>query len=352
VILADTMTPPAGPRPPRLLELADGAVVWAGRKDDDAPAVAIARQAALAEAENEYRRLLYVAMTRAADLLIICGADGERQRPPGCWYNLVREPLQPFLVAEGDGEDKVFRYRKPGGAATAVRAATMLGVAKTEHSEIPQWLRQPAPPRVPRLQSLSPSSAFDQEIGRAFAHVAGSAIERRKALARGRIVHRLMQSLPDIPPPARKDAITRYLQRAATDFSAAEQMEIARQVLAILEDQSFAEAFAAGSRAEVPIVGRIASAGCATVAVSGQVDRLAVTRNAVLIADYKTDAAAPRALAEVPTAYVAQLALYRAVLARIYPEQTIRAALVFTACPAVVEIPGAAMDKAIAETVG
>ena len=352
VILADTMTPPAGPRPPRLLELGDGAMVWAGRKDDDAPAVAIARQAALAEAENEYRRLLYVAMTRAADLLIICGADGERQRPPGCWYNLVREPLQPFLVAEGDGEDKVFRYRKPGGAATAVRAATMLGVAKTEHSEIPQWLRQPAPPRVPRLQSLSPSSAFDQEIGRAFAHVAGSAIERRKALARGRIVHRLMQSLPDIPPPARKDAITRYLQRAATDFSAAEQMEIARQVLAILEDQSFAEAFAAGSRAEVPIVGRIASAGCATVAVSGQVDRLAVTRNAVLIADYKTDAAAPRALAEVPTAYVAQLALYRAVLARIYPEQTIRAALVFTAGPTVVEISAPAMDRALAETVG
>ena len=68
VILADTMTPPAGPRPPRLLELPDGAMVWAGRKDDDAPAVAVARQEALAEAENEYRRLLYVAMTRAADL--------------------------------------------------------------------------------------------------------------------------------------------------------------------------------------------------------------------------------------------------------------------------------------------
>jgi ATP-dependent helicase/nuclease subunit A len=161
-----------------------------------------------------------------------------------------------------------------------------------------------------------------------------------------------MQSLPDIPPPARKDAITRYLNGVATDFSPAEQMEIARQVLAILEDQGFAEAFAAGSRAEVPIVGRIDRAGGATIAVSGQVDRLAVTSDAVLIADYKTDAASPGALAEVPAAYIAQLALYRAVLARIYPEQTIRAALVFTAGPAVVEIPGAAMDKAIAETVG
>ena len=351
VILADTMTPPAGPRPPRLLELADGAMVWAGRKDDDAPTVAAARQAALAEAEDEYRRLLYVGMTRAADLLIVCGADGERQRPAGCWYNLVREPLQPFLVTEGDGENKVFRYRKAGSAATAIRGPAAPGASNTDRIDIPPWLRQPAPVQVPRPQPLSPSSVFDEEIGRVFAHAGGTALERRKALARGRIVHRLMQSLPDIPPPVRKDAIARYLKGAATDFSAGEQMEMARQVLTILDDQGFAEAFAAGSRAEVPIVGRIATAGSAPIAVSGQVDRLAVTRSAVLIADYKTDATAPRALAEVPEPYIAQLALYRAVLARIYPEQTIRAALVFTTGPTVVEIPVATMDKALVETV-
>ena len=352
VILADTMTPPAGPRPPRLLELPDGAMVWAGRKDDDAPAVAVARQEALAEAENEYRRLLYVALTRAADLLIVGGADGERQRPTGCWYNLVREPLQPFLVAEGEGDDKVFRYRKAGGAEIANRAPAAPGASKTDRIDIPLWLRQPAPPQAPRPQPLSPSSAFEEEIGRAFAHAARSAIERRKALARGRIVHRLMQSLPDIPPAARKDAIARYLKGAAADFSPAEQMEMARQALAILDDQSFAEVFAAGSRAEVPIVGRIACAGRAPIAVSGQVDRLAVTRDAVLMADYKTDAAAPRELAEVPRPYVAQLALYRAVLGRIYPEKTIRAALVFTTGPTVVEIPVPALDKALIEAIG
>ena len=72
VILADTMTQPSGPRPPRLLELSDGAVIWAGRKDDDVAPVAAARQAALAEAEDEYRRLLvcrYDACRRSADHL-------------------------------------------------------------------------------------------------------------------------------------------------------------------------------------------------------------------------------------------------------------------------------------------
>ena len=118
VILADTMTQPSGPRPPRLLELSDGAVIWAGRKDDDVAPVAAARQAALAEAEDEYRRLLYVAMTRAADRLIICGADGERARPKGCWYDLVVEPLRAFLVEEQEGGEKVWRYRKQAADVT------------------------------------------------------------------------------------------------------------------------------------------------------------------------------------------------------------------------------------------
>jgi ATP-dependent helicase/nuclease subunit A len=256
-----------------------------------------------------------------------------------------------LLVAEGEGDDKVFRYRKPSGAAIETSSPAAPGVPANERSEIPPWLREPAPPQAPRLQPLSPSTAFEEEIGWTFAHAADSAIERRKALARGRIVHRLMQSLPDIPPAARKDAIARYLRGAAGEFSAAEQMEMARQVLAILDDQSFAAAFAAGSRAEVPIVGRISCPCRAPIAVSGQVDRLAVTRDAILMADYKTDSAAPGELAEVPEPYIAQLALYRAVLTRIYPEKTIRAALVFTAGPTVMEIPGPVMDKAFADAV-
>jgi ATP-dependent helicase/nuclease subunit A len=347
VILADTMTQPSGPRPPRLLELSGGAVIWAGRKDDDVPVVAAARAVALTEAEDEYRRLLYVAMTRAADRLIVCGADGERARPKGCWYDLVAEPLQPFLVAEDECGEKVLRYRKPM-SGQIVEAEPLPAEAANADRREPPWLRQSAPVEAPRLVSLSPSSAFDEEIGRAAAPVTASAAERRNALARGRIVHRLMQSLPDIPPAGRHAAIERYLKGAAADFLPTEQAEIARQVLIILNDLIFAEVFALGSRAEVPIVGRIARPGGAAIAVSGQVDRLAVTRETVLIADYKTDRAAPRRLSEVPEAYVAQLALYHAVLARIYPEKTIRAALIFTEGPNVMEVPSAAMDAALA----
>ena len=347
VILADTNTPPAGPRPPRLL-VASGAVIWAGRKDDDPPLAATARQAALNEAEHEYRRLLYVAMTRAADRLIICAAEGIRGILKRCWYELIQNALDSCLVEEEENGEKIWRYRRPGIAAMAKLAAPASSAEKTvPPPEFPSWLREPAPAQAPRPAPLSPSSAFEEEIGR-IASPAGTASERRKALARGRLVHRLMQSLPDIPPARRPDAANRFLTNAAADFAPAERAEIARQVLTILSDASFAQIFAPGSRAEVPIVGRIDRAGAEPVAVSGQVDRLSIAENTVLIADYKSDRAVPARFEVVPKPYVAQLALYRAVLARLYPEKTVRAALLFTAGPRLVEVPGPAMDAALA----
>jgi ATP-dependent helicase/nuclease subunit A len=351
VILADTMTPPAGPRPPRLLQLAqgaeNGATIWVGRKADDVPSVALARSIAYAEAEHEYRRLLYVAMTRAADRLIVCGADGIRGRPKNCWYDLIRDALEPFLVAEGDGDDKVLRYSK--AADGPARAAPAAETAKTATRTLPAWLHQPAPLEAPRLVPVSPSSAFDDDIAR-MASNAGSAADRQQALARGRLVHRLMQSLPDIPSERRKDAAERYIAKAAAEFAPAAQAEMVRQVFAILDDPNFAGIFAAGSRAEVPIVGRITGARGKPLAVAGVVDRLAVAADTVLIADYKTDRAVPRDLAEVEP-YVAQLALYRAVLSRIYPGKTVRAALLFTDGPKLMDVPAAAMDAALTKLV-
>jgi ATP-dependent helicase/nuclease subunit A len=345
MILADTTTPPAGPRPPRLLQLADGAMVWAGRKDDDAPAVANARAAALHDTEDEYRRLLYVAMTRAADTLIVCGADSLRARPKGCWYDLIRHALDPLLVEESEIGEKVLRYRKAMPEVAASRETPQPLSQKMLQTDFPPWLRQPAPALPPAPRPLSPSSAFDEDIGR-MVRSAASAADRQKSLARGRVVHRLMQSLPDLPPEHRKNAADQYLARAAKDFSADERTQIANEVLAILDDEIFAQIFAAGSRAEVPIVGRLPQQGSDALLVSGVVDRLTVMDDAVLIADYKTDRAVPQTLQEV-WPYVAQLALYRAVLSRVYPHKTVRAALIFTNGPVLLEVPGASMDRAI-----
>jgi ATP-dependent helicase/nuclease subunit A len=166
----------------------------------------------------------------------------------------------------------------------------------------------------------------------------GSIGETRTS-ARGRIVHRLLQALPALPPDRRAEAARKHLTRAK-DLDAAERDALLREVLAILDDARCASLFAGSSRAEVPIVGFVASGR----RVSGQVDRLAVTTSDVLIADYKSDRTVPAKVGDISPSYVRQLALYRAVLRKLYPNHAVRAALVFTAGPVLMELPASLLD--------
>ena len=110
----------------------------------------------------------------------------------------------------------------------------------------------------------------------------------------------------------------------------------------------FAPVFAGGSRAEVSIAGRLDRPGRPPALVSGQIDRLVVTPTEVLIVDYKTNQAPPQRPAEAPSAYVRQLALYRAVLRKLYPQLPVRAALLWTEAPDLMEISTLALDTELA----
>jgi len=166
-------------------------------------------------------------------------------------------------------------------------------------------------------------------------------------LARGTLIHRLLQSLPDIEPSRREAAAHSFLSRAGATLSVDERHLFVSQALAIFADPRFAELFAPGSRAEVPIVGRLARGCGPDILVSGQIDRLAVAAHAVLIADYKTNRDPPASVDVAPPAYIGQLALYRAVLGKIYTDRPIRAALVWTEKPNLMELPAAMLDQAI-----
>jgi ATP-dependent helicase/nuclease subunit A len=351
VILADTTTPPAGApqHQPRLLPLqragaspdAPTPFVWSVRKDDDVGPMSLARAAIVDAAENEYRRLLYVAMTRAADRLVICGATGLMKKPEGCWYDLVSQALKVQCREEpaDDGEGTVFRFRKSAPAHEP--ASVGIAAVASAQQPLPDWLKQDAQSEAPAPAPLSPSRAYDETI---LTRSRGSQSERKKALARGDAVHRLLQSLPELPREVRAEAGRGHLARLA-EFGADERETMLGQVLALLDDNRFAELFLPGSRAEVPIVGRLVLPDGRAVMVSGQIDRLAVTGDVVLIADYKTNRPAP---AKPPDAYVAQLALYRAVLAQLYPDKRIRAALIWTDVPDLVEISASDLDAALA----
>jgi ATP-dependent helicase/nuclease subunit A len=357
VFLVDTTTSPSDTQRLRLINLPQGnaapnasrVVVWAGRKADDPANVVAARTAMLADTEDEYRRLLYVAMTRAADRLIVGGCMPGNMRTVRAfsWYDLIDKGLSnsglDLLEFENAG-GKVKRYSRsedvavPATVAVAPEAATPIA--------LPAWLCSSAPPEAPPDNLLRPSDPAEDDGPRV---KTGESIRARaRALQRGTLVHRLLQSLPDLASERRRDAARRYLERNAVDWAEEEREALAERVLALIDNPRFAEVFAPGSRAEVSIVGRLKRLAGPPALVSGQIDRLVVTPSEVLIVDFKTNHAPPSRLAEAPAAYLRQLALYRAVLTKLYPERPIRAALLWTETPELMEISAPALDAALA----
>jgi ATP-dependent helicase/nuclease subunit A len=333
VILADTTTEPKGAHPPKLLTLSNGAIVWAKRKQDDTGTMEDSRAAAERAAINEYRRLLYVAMTRAAERLVVCGSKGPNKIPDGCWYQLVDDALRGDCANEPAdvGSDEVLRYRK-GKMPSAGLAKHETPAAKIS---LPAWLARNAAMDKQAVRSITPSSAIEESAVRPLAGI-------KAALLRGSLTHRLMQSLPDIPAERRAKTAQEYLARRGGELTAEVCKAISDEVMQVLDDQHFRELFGPNSRAEVPIIGRVVI-GDELMRVSGQVDRLADTDDAVLIADFKTGRNQPARFA----AYVRQLALYRAVLRRLYPDKTVRAAIVWTEAPDLMELSTEVLDEAL-----
>jgi ATP-dependent helicase/nuclease subunit A len=193
------------------------------------------------------------------------------------------------------------------------------------------------------LPHLAPSLAADDAPAKARFTLSP---DLRGARQRGQWMHRLMQSLPDVPRTARADAARRFLARAGLDADAVDA--ILDPVMRVLDDAQFAAFFDAGTRAEVPIVGRLMRADGTPQFVSARIDRLAVDSENVFIVDYKSDRTPPDRLDQAPRSYVTQLALYRAVLRQIYPNHAIRAALLWTERPLLMELPAMVLDAALA----
>jgi ATP-dependent helicase/nuclease subunit A len=357
VFLVDTTTSPSDTQRLKLINLpqgnagphAPGVVVWAGRKAEDPAAVVAARAAMIGDTEDEYRRLLYVAMTRAADRLIVggCMPGNMNTVRKFSWYDLITKGLanSDLQVQELDTPNgKVTRYTL--AEETSPSAGPISAPATAAPIMLPNWLMTPAQPERSTENLLRPSDPAD-DAGHPV-RTAESMTQRARSLQRGTLVHRLLQSLPDIASERRRDAALAFLARNADGWTADEQQVLAEGTLALISDARFAPVFAPGSRAEVSIVGRLERPHRPPALVSGQIDRLVVTDHEVLIVDFKTNHAPPKQEAEAPRGYVRQLALYRAVLGKLYPQRPVRAALLWTESTEFMEISAPALDAELA----
>ncbi len=302
--------------------------LWSTRRDREGDAARNARETARQRREQESRRLLYVALTRAEDRLYIGGFEGAQGRPSGCWYDTIDRAMREIgMPIEGPDGEKILTLRdeqsRPPDRADA-RAAPSHGDAP-----LPSWARVAAPPEPSPPTPLAPSRPEGAEppVRSPIGPDSGARFRR------GRLIHRLLELLPEIPA-ARRPAVAReLLSNPLHGLEPCAREEIVDAALSVLEDPSFAPLFGPGSRAEVAIAGVEGAR-----VVSGRIDRLLVTEDSVLVVDYKSDRPAPRTADDVAPAYLGQLAAYRGILERIYPMRTVRCALLWTDGPILMEV--------------
>jgi ATP-dependent helicase/nuclease subunit A len=343
VFLPDTMQLPDRGSP-LLWSEREGLPLWRPRGDLRAPFYRAERDALRQRQLQEYRRLLYVALTRAQDRLYICGWETQRPaRQAPSWHALcqagwsgIASPI-PFdtrpLIGKGDGwSGAALRLAAPQTAPPSrdrpVAEAHRLG-------PLPGWVLSAPKPEPTPPKPLLPSRPSGPEP----ATLSPLAVAGRDRFKRGLLVHRLLQGLPELPVTDREAAARRFLALPVHGLDAEAQRAICAETLAVLSEPDFAALWGADAQAEVPVVGLIPGTSPGTEhALSGQIDRLVVTPERVLIVDFKTVRPAPATEDTVPALYLQQLATYRAALGRIYRDRRIECALLWTDGPLLMPI--------------
>lgn len=308
-------------------------------------------------AEEEYRRLLYVGMTRAADHLIICGYRGSRQ-VPDTWSSLVRtafaseeNPAEEAVFSGPEGEWNGLTWSSP---SVPVQIPELGRDEQTMRDHgFPEALILPLPPEPFLPRPLSPSEAgvvIDSEEGdrEVLSPLFGGRTAGSRAAERGRLTHRMLQVLPGLPEDQRNDAAARYLERTARFWPREERENLRHAICRVLEDPQLAPVFSQTSRAEVAVMGTLRLKG-RDYTISGRIDRLAVLDDRVVLADFKTNRQPPRGAEEAPLAHRAQLAIYREIIKPLYPGKKVECLLIYTETAAKIELPEPLLERSLAE---
>ena len=274
---------------------------------------------------QEHRRLLYVAITRAEERLIMAGSLGVSRKgepPAESWCAL----LQRGMTALGcEWEDdarwgRVMRHVGANGASlsSAESSVNPLGQANMSVGA-PLWLFVPAPHEQRPPRPLVPSRVDDDDYGDAPATSA-----MRKAANRGKLIHALLERITD---QVSLEKAEQWLMAQAPDHDI-DLTQLVAEVRAIVRDTQWTAFFGPSARAEVPLVAVVGE-----TVINGRIDRLLVEPGLVRAIDFKTGRQIPQDENGVPVPHLRQMAHYRAALQTIFPGSRVEVSLLFTHAP-------------------
>ncbi len=275
---------------------------------------------------EEHWRLLYVALTRAADRLIVSGVeprsrkDGADPRPPNCWHRIVERALQDVGAEPVEGPwGLALKYGSASAAPKRSKPKVELPAVA-----VPDWTQKPAPEEERPPRPLAPSS-----IGEDDEAAPPPSEAMREAAWRGTLIHQLLERLADVDPADRRNRAELWLRRSA----GLDAPDIVEQVCGVLGDERFAPLFGPGSLAEAPLAATLPDGRV----IAGTVDRLLVEDERVSVLDFKTGKV-PADESKIPATHRRQMAAYVEALKVIFPGREVKAALLYTAGPVLFEL--------------
>lgn len=264
---------------------------------------------------DEYRRLLYVALTRAEDRLYIAGFTKDEDANEQSWYKLLENNVKSNIPLDEDDHRIVYNIEQENEVSPLSAATTNLAINLNDYADI----LSPAPIENPLAKPYAPSHDENDET-----EIVSSPLkENGNFYKRGTAIHKLLQYISDLEEENRSSAAKIFLTKELPESSESEIASIINEVLNLCS--CYPQIFASDTMAEVPIIGEIEGK-----IISAKIDRLVIKQDKVIIVDYKTNRPAAKTLADVPELYLKQLSAYKSLLSKMYPDKIVESYILWT----------------------
>ena len=321
-------------RPNHQLANVNGTAFWRVEKKDAAPLALAEADGRWSDAEKaERERLLYVAITRAEQWLIVAAA-GKLEKDERDWYSMVRKGMEkcnavgdPMRIESGNWQSKTTDARHDW---------------ESRKVNLPGYFRKKAPRSSVKPKTISPSG-----LGGAKTLPGGEELDRDAAMRKGRQIHSLLEFLLGEPKTEWPQAARQILHGAGEDATDSELDALLTEASNVLCNPSLSHLFGKNALAEVPISASVEILGGKRI--HGHIDRLVVSTDRVLAVDFKTNSVVPKSAADCPAGFLRQMGAYAQALGEIYPDRHVQTAILWTTSATLMELPNKLVTDALSQ---
>jgi ATP-dependent helicase/nuclease subunit A len=323
VILADTVSVPNSFDKLIFTDL----VIWPGKIANYNQYCHNLRKQKSKEEYDEYLRLLYVALTRAEDQLIICGYKTSHQVSNNCWYSIIKSSMKliakEYVFKTSNDLSLYFMDQVAYIIETDQLIAPINNVTNNKQADIkdlilPSFLFKDPPKEPTSFKQIIASVKISQDNDFNYN------ILNNNEFKKGNIIHKLLEFSSIIKKNS--NTIWNFIKQYAADLDEDIQLKIYNQYITLLETKEYDLIFGPNSKAEASIAGIVAN----KFIISGKIDRLVILENQVMIIDYKSDLIVATCSEEVNPNYLKQMSLYHCLIKEIYPDKKITCWLIWT----------------------